>query len=91
MQVESKLFVQGYDNPGFQRMTLIKIQLILFHYCSIAVVNLFDYFGDKVAQLVRCRTSDSVGRWFNSRLGHFGLFLGNIPYCHSLPSGKMGT
>ena len=36
-------------------------------------------YGDKVAQLVRCRIGNQRVAGSNpGRLGHFGLFLGNI-------------
>ena len=52
------------------------------------------HFGDKVAQLVRCRTSNQ--RVAGSIPGHSGRFGRSwekqfIPYCFSLPSCKMGT
>ena len=47
--------------------------------------------GDKVAQLVMCRTSNQ--RVAGSIPGHFGRSWAKqfIPYCFSLPSCKMGT
>ena len=50
--------------------------------------------GDKVAQLVRCRTSNQrVAGSIPGHSGHFGRSWAKqfIPYCFSLPSCKMGT
>ena len=50
--------------------------------------------GDKVAQLVRCRTSNQrVAGSIPGHSRHFGRSWAKqfIPYCFSLPSCKMGT
>ena len=50
--------------------------------------------GDKVAQLVRCQTSNQrVAGSIPGHSGHFGRSWARqfIPYCFSLPSCKMGT
>ena len=50
--------------------------------------------GDKVAQLVGCRTSNQrVAGSIPGHSGHFGRSWERqfIPYCFSLPSCKMGT
>ena len=50
--------------------------------------------GDKVAQLVGCRTSNQrVAGSIPDHSGHFGRSWARqfIPYCFSLPSCKMGT
>ena len=50
--------------------------------------------GDKVAQLVGCRTSNQRVAGSNpGHSGHFGRSWAKqfIPYCFSLPSCKMGT
>ena len=49
---------------------------------------------DKVAQLVRCRTSNQrVAGSIPGHSRHFGRSWAKqfIPYCFSLPSCKMGT
>ena len=46
--------------------------------------------GDKVAQLVRCRTSNQrVAGSIPGRPGHFGLFLGKAVYCILLQSTQL--
>ena len=46
--------------------------------------------GDKVAQLVRCRIGNQRVAGSNpGRLGHFGLFLGNIVYPILLQSTQL--
>ena len=62
----------------------------------IFLVNLkyFMVTGDKVAQLVRCRTSNQrVACSIPGHSRHFGRSWAKqfIPYCFSLPSCKMGT
>ena len=50
--------------------------------------------ASKVAQLVRCRTSNQrVAGSIPRHSGHFGRSWAKqfIPYCFSLPSCKMGT
>ena len=48
------------------------------------------YFPDKVAQLVRCRTSNQRVAGSNPGcLGHFGLILGNIVYPILLQSTQL--
>ena len=57
-------------------------------------LSFFIFSLKKVAQLVRCRTSNQrVAGSIPGRPGHFGLFLARqfIAYCFSLPSCKMGT
>ena len=57
----------------------IEFEIVLvFH---IVFLNHFDATGDKVAQLVWCRIGNQrVAGSIPGRLGHFGLFLGNIVY-----------
>ena len=48
------------------------------------------YFGDKVAQLVRCQTSNQrVAGSIPSHSGHFGLFLGKTIYSILLQSTQL--
>ena len=48
------------------------------------------FYGDKVAQLVRCRIGNQRVAGSNpGRLGHFGLFLGNIVYPILLQSTQL--
>ena len=58
-------------------------------FSNIVVVMAFTY-GDKVAQLVRCRIGNQRVAGSNpGRLGHFGLFLGNIVYPILLQSTQL--
>ena len=57
---------------------------------SLSRSNTFLYSGDKVAQLVRCRIGNQRVAGSNpGRLGHFGLFLGNIVYPILLQSTQL--
>ena len=69
--------------------------VFFFRFCFLMdfTINSLLIYGDKVAQLVRCRTSNQrvagsipgQGTWVCPWTRQF------IPYCLSLPSCKMGT
>ena len=59
-------------------------------HCEIFLPAALYYDGDKVAQLVRCRIGNQrVAGSIPGRLGHFGLFLGNIVYPILLQSTQL--
>ena len=63
-------------------------------YSIIIIIIIIILDRDKVAQLVRCRTSNHrVAGSIPVHSGHFGRSWAKqfIPYCFSLPSCKMGT
>ena len=68
--------------------------VIGYHSLAVLFINPHYIHGDKVAQLVRCQTSNQrVGGSIPGHYGHFGRSWAKqfIPYCFSLPSCKMGT
>ena len=84
--MNTMLALSFYSEHIFCIILLLSLEMLLS--CDMMM------FGDKVAQLVRCRTSNQrVAGLIPGHPVHFGRSWAKqlIPYCFSLPSCKMGT
>ena len=73
---------------------IIIIIIMMIIIIMIIIITTYHVHGEKVAQLVRCQTSNQrVDGSIPGHSGHFGRSWAKqfIPYCFSLPSCKMGT
>ena len=98
LEIESRTvadtFEHNYRTTCDTFSQLIQFKLVHNRLMTSKLLYEMDLVLDKVAQLVRCRTSNQRVAGSNpGRLGHFGRSWAKqfIPYCFSLPSCKMGT